>query len=128
MELVILLRYGVYPACTSFRERIAKSDRCRDMPSPRCVSCHRQKLCRAGERLEFDEDMPLKKLGARDPMGERIFGDGFAHSFAATKIGKNFRFPHAGIGFFETGDNGFHIGFARSSDYVILVAGRRYFF
>jgi len=67
----------------------------------------------------FDEE----GLGAQDPTGERIGGDGVADSLGATEVIENLRLPHAGIGFFETGDNGLHIGFAWGSDFEIFVGG-----
>jgi hypothetical protein len=64
----------------------------------------------------------VKKLEAGDPTVERVLGDGSADSLRASKIGNNFRFPHAGVGFFKSGDDGLHISGARSADYVILIA------
>jgi hypothetical protein len=43
----------------------------------------------------------------------------------ATEIIENLRFPHAGIGFFETGDDGLHIGIAWGSDFVIIVGSAK---
>ena len=63
------------------------------------------------------------RLAVQYPRGERIGRDGVADSLGAAEIIENLRLPHAGIGFFETGDDGLHIGFAWGCDFVIFVGG-----
>ena len=76
----------------------------------------------AAKRIE-DTGLCESRLAVQYPTVERIAGDRLSDSLSTTEIGKNFRFPHAEVSFVETGNDGLHIGFARSSDYVIFVGG-----